>query len=170
MQNSSCTAGRKWAYGTTSTVRMSSWPELRADRLRSPRLARTYVVDGRRQQEEVVASVHGILLALLRDVARPAATRVREVGRGALATAARRRRREVMCGLAGRRGRGQWSGWACLECPEKRIERGRLGAKASKTEPFGLRCDVRRRCPMSQIPIFILFSFSPRADTSHTVG
>ena len=82
MQISSSTAGRKWAYGTTSTVRMSSWPELRADRLRSPRLARTYVVDGRRQQEEVVASVHGILLALLRDVARPAATRVREVGRG----------------------------------------------------------------------------------------
>ena len=46
-----------------------------------------------------------------------------------------------MCGLAGRRGRGQWSGWACLECPEERIERGRLGAKASKTEPFGLHCD-----------------------------
>ncbi len=45
-----------------------------------------------------------------------------------------------MCGLAGRRGRGQWSGWACLECAEKRIERGRLAAKASKTEPFGLRC------------------------------
>ena len=69
MQNSSSTAGRKWAYGTTSTVRMSAWPELRADRLRSPRLARTYVVDGRRQQEEVVASVHGILLALLRGAA-----------------------------------------------------------------------------------------------------
>ena len=153
MQNSSSTAGRKWAYGTTSTVRMSSWPELRADRLRSPRLARTYVVDGRRQQEEVVASVHGILLALLRDVARPAATRVREVGRGALATAGGR----FVEPAGGRDGREEargdaWAGWAARQRPvewmgaprvlrkENRIERGPFGAKASKTGPSGLRC------------------------------
>ena len=36
--------------------------------------------------------------------------------RSFMRTALRGRRREVMCGLAGRRGRGQWSGWACLEC------------------------------------------------------
>ena len=114
MQNSSCTAGRKWAYGTTSTVRMSSWSELRAEVLRRPRRARTSAADGRRQQQQVVAHVHDILLALLRDVARPAATRVREVGRRARAAAARRRDREAMSARAGRRGSGRWTGVARL--------------------------------------------------------
>ena len=132
MQISSCTAGRKWAYGTTSTVHMSSWSELRAEVLRRPRRARTSAADGRRQQQQVVAHVHDILLALLRDVARPAATRVREVGRGARAAAARRRGREVMSALAGRRGSGRRAGVARLGCSATRFERATVEAKSSK--------------------------------------
>ena len=140
MQNSSCTAGRKWAYGTTSTVRMSSWSELRAEVLRRPRRARTSAADGRRQQQQVVAHVHDILLALLRDVARPAATRVREVGRGARAAAARRRGREVMSALAGRRGSGRRAGVARLGCSATRFERATVEAKSSKQSVTSLHC------------------------------
>ena len=140
MQNSSCTAGRKWAYGTTSTVRMSSWSELRAEVLRRPRRARTSAADGRRQQQQVVAHVHDILLALLRDVARPAATRVREVGRGARAAAARRRGREVMSALAGRRGSGRRAGVARLGCSATRFERATVEAKSSKQRVRRLHC------------------------------
>ena len=126
MQVSSSTTGRKWAYGTTSAVRMSAWPELRADVLRRPRRARTGAADGRRQQEEVVAHVHDILLALLRDVARPAATRVREVGRRARAAAARRRGGEAMSARAGRRGSGRWAGVARLGCLPRDLNARRL--------------------------------------------
>ena len=141
MQISSCTAGRKWAYGTTSTVHMSSWSELRAEVLRRPRRARTSAADGRRQQQQVVAHVHDILLALLRDVARPAATRVREVGRGARAAAARRRGREVMSALAGRRGSGRRAGVARLGCSATRFERATVEAKSSKQRVRRLHCD-----------------------------
>ena len=96
-----------------------------------------------------------------------------------------------MCGLAGRRGRGQWSGWACLECAEKRIERGRLAAKASKTEPFGLRCaplfssgdevgttlrrrsqSLRRLSPLSFLPLlkFRRHNAPAAAHRAHSLG
>ena len=151
MQISSSAGSWNMADGTTSPVLTLARPSSRAEQLRQPRLAHLYVVDGRRQQQEVVAIVRGILLGTWRHAARPAATRVRKVGRDARAPASGRVMCKAMCGARGRRGSGRWCRRARLGCSGTVILRCVKRPKFSKTRPLVLHCVYRRRVSLDVI-------------------